>query len=283
MFNHRHIAVWFGLVSCCGGLQTLPCRAADLQEIVRRAAATLQSDWAADETYAYVERKEVQKDGKPASETSRVIFIAGSDYYLPLAIDDVPLSPEREASELEKLKQEVQRRDGESPEARRKRIEIFRKQRDENTTLVRELPNAFRFELLREETVNGHQAFVLSGTPIHRSEGNMSKVAKVLSGMRGTVWVEKETFHAIRVECEVVTPVPIYGSLARVLPGTRIELRLAPVSGSIWRIGQFSMALMISKFFLFKSTEAACSTYSDYRLNALVLDELLSKARAKSQ
>jgi hypothetical protein len=263
------LAVWIGFV-CFG---TLSCSAADLQEIIRRGSATLKSDWAADRNYAYVERDEVQKHEKVTSKTSRVVSIDGSDYFMPLAVDDQPLSPEREKAEIEKLKDETRRRSAESPEARRERVRKFEKERDENEALVLDFPNAFNFELVREETMNGHPAYVLSGTPIKRT-GELSLAAKVLSGMRGTIWVDKETFHAIRASCDVLSPVPIYGILAKVLPGTHIEFAMAPVTDSIWLISDLSIDLRVSKFF-FKSTQITHTTYSAYRLNSLMLDELL--------
>lgn len=269
MSCHQHLAVWVGFI-CFG---TLSCSAADLEEIIRRGSATLKSDWAADQNYAYVEKDEVQKHEKVTSRTSQVVSIDGSDYYMLLAIDDQPLSPEREKAELEKLKTEVRHRREESTEARRERIEKFVKARDENEALVLDFPSAFNFELLREETMNGHPAYVLSGTPKKRT-GQLSLAAKVLSGMRGTIWVDKENFHAVRASCEVVSPVPIYGILAKVLPGTHIEFAMAPVTDSIWLISDLSMNLRVAKL-IFKSTQITRTTYSGYRPNTLVLDELL--------
>lgn len=276
MPGHQHLAA---AVIACAFLLTLPCDAGQLvndpvQEIVRRANATLQSDWAADPDYAYVEKDEVRKNGEMTSKTSRVVYIAGSDYELPLAIDDKPLPPDREKAELEKLKSEARRRNAESPEARRERIGKYKKQRDENDALVLDFPNAFTFELVREETMNGYPAYVLSGMPRKRT-GSLTLAAKVLSGMRGTVWVDKEHFHAIRVACDVITPVPVYGILAKVLPGTHIEFAMAPVTDSIWLLSNLSMDLKISKLGLFKSTRVTRSTYSDFRLNDLMLAELL--------
>jgi outer membrane lipoprotein-sorting protein len=273
MSGHRHLIIVF---LCSAGFQSVS-HAADIEEIVRRGNATLQSDWAADPDYAYVERDEVLKNEKTTSKTSRVVYIAGSDYYLPLAIDDQPLTPDLGKAELQKLKNEVRRRNAESPAARRQRIAIYRKERGENEALVLDFPNAFNFELLREETMDGHLAYVLSGTPKKRT-GVTSNAAKVLSGMRGTVWVDKDNFHAVRVECDVVTPVPVYGILAKVLPGTHVGFAMAPVTDSVWLIGEFSMTLKVSKFFLFKSTQETRSTYTEYRLNQQVLDELLSQA-----
>jgi hypothetical protein len=248
---------------------TLPCRGADLDEIVSRGTATLKSDWAADADYAYVEKDEVEKGGKTTSKTSRVVYIDGSDYYLPLGIDGQP-----DKTELEKLKNEVRHRSAETPEARRDRIEKYKKQRDENEALVLDFPSAFTFELLREETIEGYPAWVLNGTPKKRT-GKLTLAAKVLSGMRGTVWIDKENFHAVRVECDVVTPVPVYGILAKVLPGTHIEFGMAPVTDSTWLVGDLSMNLKVSKLGLFKSAQQTHSTYTNYRLNASVLADLL--------
>ena len=271
----RRRTAWFCLAFCSVSAWAPLCRGADLQEIVRQANATLQADWAADSDYAYVERSEIQKNEKVTSKTSQVVYIAGSDYYLPLAVDDQPLAPDRAKAELEKLKNEDRRRKDESPEARRQRIGKYKKQRDENEALVLDFPNAFTFDLVREETMNGHPAWVLSGIPRTRT-GAATLAARVLSGMRGTVWIDKENFHAIRVECDVMTPVPVFGILARVLPGTHIEFGMAPVTGSTWLISELSAKLIVSKL-VFKSREMTGSTYSDYRPNNLVLAELLSK------
>jgi hypothetical protein len=269
MPGHQHLAVWFGF-AC---FATLSCSAADLQAIIRRGSATLKSDWAADQNYSYVERDEVQKHEKVTSKTSQVVNIDGSDYYMLLEVDDQPLPADRKKAELEKLKNEVRRRNAESPEARRERVAKFEKERDENEALVLDFPSAFNFELVREETMNGHPAYVLSGSPKKRT-GSLSLAAKVLSGMRGTIWVDKENFHAIRASCDVLSPVPIYGILAKVLPGTHIEFAMAPVTDSIWLISSLSIDLRVSKFF-FKSTQITRTTYSAYRLNSTVLDELL--------
>ena len=268
--RHQYLA-WL----CLAGLLAPPCcRAADLEEIVRRATATLQSDWAADADYAYIERDEVQKNGTVTSRTSQVVYIAGSDYYLLLEIDGQPLGPDRKEMELEKLKREAQRRGTESADARRQRVEKYKKQRDENEALVLDFPHAFTYELVREEVMNGYPAYVLSGTPKKRT-GPLTLAAKVLSGMQGTVWVDKENFHAIRVACDVITPVPVYGVLAKVLPGTHIEFGMAPaVTNSVWLVSQLTMDLRVLKL-VFKSTRLTRSTYSDYRPNDLVVAELL--------
>jgi hypothetical protein len=104
--GHQHIT-WSGVVFFCASLQTSSCHAADLQEIIGRGTAAIQSDWAADPDYAYVERDEVQKNDKRTSKTYKVVMIEGSDYNLPIAVNDQLLDPNQGKAELQRLKNEV--------------------------------------------------------------------------------------------------------------------------------------------------------------------------------
>lgn len=87
------------------------------------------------------------------------------------------------------------------------------KQRDEDGELLLDFPTSLTFQLLREEARNGHWAYVLSAFP-KAGLAPSTRAAKVLSGMQGTAWVEKGTLHPMRVECTVMTAVPVFRSLA---------------------------------------------------------------------
>src|SRR6266853_1257051 len=166
MSSYRQWIPWLVLLACYFGIERHLCRAAYLGEIVQRATAALNSDWASDPLYACIERDEVQKGDKLTSKTFEVIIIDGSEYHLPLAVDDQPLSPDRQKAELIKLQNEVRRRQSESPSARRARISAWKKKRDENGELLLDFPTALTFQLVGEETKNGHPAYVLSATPM---------------------------------------------------------------------------------------------------------------------
>jgi hypothetical protein len=249
----------------------------DLQVIVERAAAALRSDWAADANYAYLERDETRKGGKTTSYSFESVTIDGSDYRLPAAVDDQPVSPERHKFELGKLRAEVERRKNESPAERARRIAKWKKQRDENGEMMLDFPTAFTFRLVGEETRDGHAAWVLDGTP-KPGAPRTTLAQKVLAGMRGTASVEKANFHPIFVKCEVERPIPMYGNLASVLPGTQIEIGMTPVNDATWLIDLVSMQLDVSKLHLFKSAQATRTTYTQYRLNGPALEELLAEA-----
>lgn len=274
MSGHQYLI----LVLCSAAFPCAPCDAADVKEVVSGATIALRSGWVVAPDYAFIQRDEFERNGKQTTKTHQVVTVVGSDYYMPVAIDDQPLSADQELVELQKLKNEVQRRNNEAPEARERRAENYRKQREQNAELLVEFPTAFNFEVEREETINGHTAYVLAATPRERS-GPLSRVAKVLAGMRGKMWVEHENFHVIRAESKVIAPVSIFGIFARVLPGTHMELEMGPVTDSVWLVSRFSMTLEVSKFW-FHSTQATRSTYSEYRMNGPVLEELLSRASA---
>ena len=273
MSRHQYLilTVW------AAGLSVTPCHAVDVAEIVRGATIALRSDWDAAPGYAFLQRDEFQQSGRPATKTHQVVMIAGSDYYMPVAVDDQPLAADQQRSELQKLKNEFWRRNNEDHQARRQRTENYRKQREQNGRLTVEFPTAFIFSLEREETIHGRRAYVLAATPRKRA-GSSNRAAKVLAGMRGRMWIEKESFHMIQAESNVIAPVSIFSIFARVLPGTHMELEMAPASDSIWLVRRFVMALEISKFWI-RSTQTTSSTYSGYRPNGAVLDELLSRPR----
>jgi hypothetical protein len=252
-------------------------RGDNASELVERATAALKSDWAADPAFACDEKDETQKGPKVTSKTVTVLMIDGSDYHFPLAVNDQPLTPERRKAELAKLRAEVNRRRAESESTRRARIEAWKKQRDENGELLLDFPTALDFQLTGEEVKDGRSAYVFAGTP---KPGLVptTRAAKVLTGIRGKAWVDKETLHPIRVECTVFKPVPVFGPLASVLPGTDIEISMTRVSNSVWLIDSVAMKLNLSKLHLMKSSEVTRSTYTHYRLNEQALEELLSEA-----
>ena len=259
------------------GVAVRPCEALDAKGIVERATEALKADWAADPSYANVERDETQRGDKSTSKTFVVLMIDVSEYHFPVAFDDEPLSAGRHRIELMKLREEVQRRHNESPAARQSRIEAWQKERDENGELLLDFPGALDLTLLGEETKDGHPAYAFSATP---KPGVVpgTRAAKVLTGVEGKAWVDKMTLHPFRIECTVIKPVPVFGPLARVMPGTEIGISMTQVSDSTWLIDRVSIRLNLAKLRMFKSTTNTISTYTRYRPNSVVLSELLEEA-----
>jgi hypothetical protein len=74
---------------------------------------------------------------------------------MPIAFEDQALSLEQQKIELKKLKNEFQRRNGEDPASRARRIANYKKARGEDGAMLLDFPDAFTFRILREETLDG--------------------------------------------------------------------------------------------------------------------------------
>jgi hypothetical protein len=64
---------------------------------------------------------------------------------------------------------------------------------------------------------------------------------KVLTGLKGKLWIDESSFRWVKVQAEAVKPVSIVGFLARVEPGTQFELRERPINAENWLAHLFRM------------------------------------------
>lgn len=245
-----------------------------MSDIIEHSMKLLRAAWDSVPDYAFIQRDESLVGGRSVSRTHQVVMIDGSDYYMPIAINDIPLSATERANELQKLRTEKARRDAETSAAKRKRASTYTQQRLENGQLIIEMPKAFRFRFEREESQSdGRAAWVLDAEPRPRA-GPTSREAKVLAGMRGRLWVEQLSYRILRAEAEVMAPVSIFGGFVRVLPGTRMEFATEP--GERPMLSRFLRSLTVSRFW-FRSTRQTISTYWNYRPNEEVMRELLTE------
>ncbi len=246
----------------------------DVRDIVRRAAMAMQADWAAAPGFAFVQRDVTTAKEKVTRKTHQVFMISGSDYYMPIAIDDMPLPADQQKLELQKLANEVSRRNHETPAEALERSEQYRKTRQQNGILLEEFTHAFDFTLAGEETVNGHACYILDAKPL-AGYRPPNRTAKILTGMQGRLWIDQASFHWVKAEAQAIKPVSVFGLFAKVLPGTSMELEMIPVTDSTWLVSRFAVDLRLSIFWR-KSTKATESTFSDYRPAAAALAAALS-------
>jgi len=181
----------------------------DVRDVVRRAASTMQADWAAAPGFAFVQRDLTTSKGKRTCKTHQVFIITGSDYYMPIAVDDEALPRDQQRLEFERLKQEVVRRSEETPQEAQRRSEQYRKMREQNRILVSEFTQAFDFTFTGEEIKKGHATYVLDARP-RPSYRPPNRTARILTGMQGRLWVDKESFHWVKAEAEVLKPVSVF-------------------------------------------------------------------------
>jgi hypothetical protein len=128
-----------------------------------------------------------------------------------------------------------------------------------------EVPKAFDFQLVGEETVNGRPAYVIQATP-HPGYQGQGKYGKMFSKVEGKLWVDKQDLARIKVDGQVNRPFSMGLFLVRVLRGSEIKMEQTRVDGGIWMPERVEVRAA-AKVFLVKSLVIdRVLTYSEYRL-----------------
>jgi len=234
-----------------------------IDDIVSRSVAAAQANWKAAPEFGFREHDVITKGGTRRVRTYQVWMLEGSTYNKLIAEDCRPLSASEASREEEKLQQEVQVRRSESVAARKKRIGQYDSERRQDHELMLEMVHAFQFRLAGTERVNGRECFRVEATP---KPGYVPKnrETKVLTGMRGTLWIDSGQYQWVKVTASVFRPVSFGLFIARVEPGTEFTLEQAPVEGSIWLPTHFEVRVN-SRVVFWSHNSIDDETYSQYR------------------
>ena len=235
------------------------------QDIIRRSVEVNEANWKEAPNYSFIERDvESKHDSVKTIKTYEVLMIEGSQYNKVIAINDRPLSPREKALEEQKLLQEIQKRQHESSRERTKRMAKYMRERSQDHAMMKEMVEAFTYTLAGEDKVNGHDVWVLDATPKPGYQPR-SHEAKVLTGMRGKLWIDKATYQWAKVDAQVVKPVSFYGFFAKVGPGTRFVLEQEPVTRDLWLPKHFSVKVNASALGFINENSTEEDTYQNYR------------------
>jgi len=208
----------------------------DAASIVKKSSEANDRDWAAAPQFDNSER-DIDKNGDRTYEST---MLFGSPYQRLIAINGRDLSPAKQKEEQKKYEDTVKERQHESPGKRSQRIARYEAERKRDYTLIQQMVVAFDFSLVGEDTLMDHPVYVLKATP-RAGYRPPNRDSAVLTGMEGTLWIDRDTYQWVKVQARVVHPVRIEGFLAEVEPGTQFEIEKAPVSGDIWLTKHFSM------------------------------------------
>ncbi len=237
----------------------------DPDQIVRKSVEALQSDWAQAPKFSFLER-DVESKGHSSRliKTYRVLMIDGSPYNLVTAINDEPLSADEKATEQRKLQKEIEKRRNESDRERARRIAKYEKERGHEHEMFQEMVQAFQFHLSGQTQVDGRACWVLSAEP-KAGYAASDHEGRVLKGMKGTLWIDEATNQWVRVHAEVVKPVSFFGFLAKVDPGTKFDLELAPLMDNVWMPIRFNVQVYSTALGFVNEDSTDSETYRDYQ------------------
>jgi hypothetical protein len=238
------------------------------QEIVQRSVEAIRAN-CREERYSFTERDvKTKNESVETVRTYEVLMVEGTPQYRLVAENDAPLSSVRQADEVRKFQQEVYKRRHETREARNQRIASYSKDRDQEHALLMEMSDALDYTVVGEESLRGHDVWVLEATskPHYKPK---SREGKILTGMVGKLWIEKETYQWVRVEAQVVKRISFLAFIARADPGTSFILEQERVTGKLWLPTQFSMKVNETILGIIRRSREEIETYSNYRIEAI--------------
>lgn len=238
---------------------------ANVQSIVQQSVKEIEADWKQAGNYSFIERDiESKKESKPVAKTYEVIMLDGSPYNRLIGVDDRSLSPGEQAEEDRQLREQIKKRQHENYRERSKRVEKYERERHRDQAMLLAMVDAFNFRLAGQETVDGHDCWVLNAEPKPGYEPE-SRETKVLKGMQGRLWIDKATYQWVKVQAEVFKPVSFYGFLAKVEPGTHFTLEQEPVGQNLWLPKHFRTNVNATAFGLLNEDYVDDESYHDYK------------------
>jgi len=253
----------------------------DVHEIIARSVQANQEDWKQAPAYSFLERDADSKHGSAKTiKTFQVFMIDGSPYNKLVAQNDQPLSATMLAEEDRKLQREIVHRRGESARDRKHRVAKYERERNQDHAMLNEMTKGFEYQVTGETTLDGHIVWVLKATP---KPGYVApnNETKMLTGMRGTLWVDQATYQWVKVEAEVFRTVSILAFFAKVGPGTRFELEQEAVNDNLWLPKRLRVNVNATALGFLNESSTEDDSFRNYRLMPQALAEAEAEAEGK--
>jgi hypothetical protein len=236
----------------------------DVVELVRRSVENNERNWKAAPSFSFTENDVITKSGKTTRRTYRVRMIEGSQYNQLIAENGEPLKGARAAAEQKKLEAEIARRRSESAAARSRRVAAYQRERRQDHELMQEMVKAFDFKVAGRASMNGRDCWVLDATP-KPGYRPINRDTRVLTGMRGRMWVDAREYQWVKVHAEVFRPVAFGLFIAHVQPGTEFTLEDAPVGDGLWMPSRLITKVRATAMLFWSQNSVDDETYTEYR------------------
>lgn len=220
----------------------------EIRELIRKSADNDVENTKRQRDYTYVQRNErrsVDRQGraKPAeSKTFEVVVLAGEPTQKLIAKDDKPLSAKEARQEEEKIQRLIARYEKETGNERKKRLAKGEKTAEEDRQFVREIADAFKFRLVRTESVEGRETYVIDADPLPGYKPKL-KDADILPKVRFRLWLDKADTQWAKLDIECIDTISWGLFLARVQKGSTIHLEQTRVNDEVWLPKHFALKM----------------------------------------
>lgn len=271
MVSIRIIAtILLAAISLAAPAGQAPGDAPDVQAIVRRS---VEQDWAnlsKARDYTFVRREETHRLDRAGgvkqseSKTFDVVIIGERPYEKLIEEDDRPLEGRKARKAQEEFDKAVRKSQDLSESERHKQAEERRKEEEEARRFVREIPEAFTFEFVRNDQIDALPVWVIRATP-RAGFKPKEKRAAILSKFQGVLWIDQKDYQWVRIEAEVIDTVSFGWVLARLGKGTTLTFQQTRVNDELWLPSKATTRIN-AKLALLKSIRAEVNVqWREYR------------------
>jgi hypothetical protein len=211
----------------------------DAHSIVETALAKDDHNSQLRRDYIYYQtetERELDSSNRVTTTTSKqheVRYIFGAQYKKLVQKNGTPLPPKEQVSENQKLDKFASKQAKLSVQEKARSAKDQEDKRQKNRDFVKEVPNAFNFAIVGEDSIDGKAAWVIAADPKPGFKPS-SFQAKMLPNLRGKFWIEKQGMQIMRIEAEVLDTISIGLFLARLSKGTRFQVELALINNELW-------------------------------------------------
>jgi hypothetical protein len=212
------------------GLQTIAYCQVDAKALVRQSIQNYQRDWREARTsLVYTQTDTTMADDTKDTEVSEIIPLCGTPYERLIRKDGNALTDAEQRKEDRKFRRAERQRKNETPSEREARIRKYESER----AFVNDIPEAYNFKLVGEETVAGRSAWVVTMTP-RPGFVPTTPHASMLAHIEGRLWIDKQDVQWAKAEAHVIDTIGIGWILARVEPGTRFSVEQTRIESGLW-------------------------------------------------
>jgi len=223
------LGVWMAGMALC---------AQDPRALMERSMARDQRDEEVARQYTYLETvtEKEWKNGQPSKqqiETNEVTILYGQPYRRLVAKDGKPLAAAESRKEQETLDKVAAERAKETPAQRERRVAKYLEERRRQRAFLKEIPDAYTFQMAGETNLGGRAAWIIDATPKAGYEARDSR-AKMLTKFKGRFYVAKQDATLLKLEAEAIDSVSFGLVLARLERGARFVLERNQINNEFW-------------------------------------------------
>jgi hypothetical protein len=241
-----------------------------IKDLIRQAAENDVENDKKQRNYTYVQREEEHKLNRKGefrsieSKTYEVMMLYNEQVQRLIAKDDKPLSEKDAAKEEQKIQKIIDKRKNETEDQRQKRLEMEQKNREKDRQFVREVTDAYNFQLAGIDDLEGRKTYVIDADPRPGFEPH-SKEAKILPKFRFRVWIDEAESQWVKLDAQCIDTVSLGWFLARIHKGSRVVVEQTRVNEEAWLPKHVAVKVDVRLALLKDYNVEEDVTYRDYK------------------